>query len=745
MSFWKEVEETDKKGIFKSDDGMVSYPTGITVLDYANGFWNESVDENGNKIQVPVTGIQGGSMISIISETGGGKALPNSTMIPTPTGYRRFDTLNVGDTVFNSSGNPVKIMGVYPQGVKNVYEVTFKDGRTAKCCEDHLWTVLSSKGKRETLALKELFNVYINSTKHMMKKNRYSVPMNGPVQYNSVDVPIDPWVLGILIGRGHLNSVYVELRSKDDTIPNRVAKILNCEARLRCKTSHSYLFISKETGNFLKVSDLFKDLMEVVGNRSYDKTIPDIYKFNDINTRFSVLSGLLDAIGSYNVITGRIKLSTASKKLADDVTELAYSLGCLVYLKEKPSNYHTISIQCNDTYKPLLFTCGKKYIYALNATKKLHRRRYNTLEIMNIREVGVDEQRCIVVDDPKHLFLTENYVVTHNSTFAIQIGWNIVKRFEDGMLFIIDCEKTNLRQRIANLTNTKYDENRIKLIKSHTTIEDVLDMFNKLCDVKEAGGKKYMYETKTGGRSSWHYVPTVVIIDSLPAFNSKEYNVEDLGNNIDQMKASKDITRFYTNVLDRAWKYNFIFIVINHIRPNTVMNPYAQPPRGLLMINSQTESLPRGFVAQYYSNTYFRIKTKRSAAYTIEDDGFAGYKCEISLAKSKTNVVGTSFPVTFNSAKGFDPIYSMYEFASSLGLVQGRNPYLSIKGFEERKFNRKEFISLMSVDKEFREGVLKVLKPYYEGLLGTRKEESEDTNETEETVLEYGDIDLNSV
>ena len=211
------------------------------------------------------------------------------------------------------------------------------------------------------------------------------------------------------------------------------------------------------------------------------------------------------------------------------------------------------------------------------------------------------------------------------------------------------------------------------------------------------------------------------------------------------MKASKDITRFYTNVLDRALKYNFIFIVINHIRPNTVMNPYAQPPRGLLMINSQTESLPRGFVAQYYSNTYFRIKTKRSAAYTIEDDGFAGYKCEISLAKSKTNVVGTSFPVTFNSAKGFDPIYSIYEFASSLGLVQGRNPYLSIKGFEERKFNRKEFISLMSVDKEFREGVLKVLKPYYEALLGTKKTEDSDEDETKTPTIAYGDIDLNSI
>jgi archaellum biogenesis ATPase FlaH len=315
------------------------------------------------------------------------------------------------------------------------------------------------------------------------------------------------------------------------------------------------------------------------------------------------------------------------------------------------------------------------------------------------------------------------------STLAIQIGWNIIKPFNNGMLIIEDCEKTNSRQRITNLVNAKYDEPRIKLIKSHTTIDDTLDTFTAICNAKEAGGKSFMYEVKNrsyDGKSFWMYEPTVFIIDSLPSFNGKDYNVESLGNQIDQMKASKDITRFYTNILDRAWKYNVIFIVINHIRPATNINPYAAPPQGLLMISPQTETLPRGSVPQYFSNTYFRIKTKKSAAYTLEDDGFTGYKCEIVLAKSKTNVVGTTFPVTFNNVIGFDPVYSIYEFANSLGLIKGRNPYLTLTGFEERKFNRKEFNSLMIADKDFREGFLRALKPYYEVLLGSKKISEDD-------------------
>lgn len=326
------------------------------------------------------------------------------------------------------------------------------------------------------------------------------------------------------------------------------------------------------------------------------------------------------------------------------------------------------------------------------------------------------------------------------STLSTQIGWNIVKPFDDGLLYIVDCEKTVIRRRVANLCRCDYDEPRIKIAKNHTSIEDVLDAFKKVCDLKEASGKKMMYEVKGrsyGEKSFWQYVPTVFIIDSLPSFNSSEYNVDDLGNNIDQMRASKDITRFYTNVLDRAWKYNVIFIVINHIRTNTNMNPYQTPPRGLLMLNPMTESLPRGSVAQFFSTTYFRIRTKKSAAYCEDEDGFNGYKCEISLAKSKSNMVGTSFPVTFNLQKGFDPIYSIYEFANSLGLIKGRNPYLTIDGVD-RKFNRKEFVNLMTGDKLFRESVLTVLKPYFEGLLGSKEGLIRSTDEEIE-------IDLNNI
>lgn len=329
---------------------------------------------------------------------------------------------------------------------------------------------------------------------------------------------------------------------------------------------------------------------------------------------------------------------------------------------------------------------------------------------------------------------------TGKTTFAEQLAYNIIRPFEYSTMHHIDAEKTTNRQRIIQLSGARYDDPRIRLHKAHTSIEDVLEMVTRICEMKKEGDPKdFMYEIQDksyDGKPMKVYIPTVFIIDSLPQFNSNNYNTDDLGNNIDQMKAAKDTTRFFTNCVDRAWEYNITFIIVNHIRPKADMNPYAAPPKGLLMLGPQ-ETLPRGAVAQYYSNTFFRINTKKSDQYTIEENGFTGYKCMFQLAKSKTNQIGTSFPVAFRSDRGFDPVYTLYEFASSIGLIKGRNPYLYFEGLDTFKFNRKDFINKMGKEKDFRENVLLILKPYLEGLLGSKT-----VVEPDGDWLPYGDLTL---
>src|SRR4029077_4130500 len=76
---------------------------------------------------------------------GSGKAKPDDALVLTPRGFRRMDSLNVGDLVTCPDGAEVSIRGVYPQGEKEVYSVKFEDGRSVESCNDHLWKVWTRK------------------------------------------------------------------------------------------------------------------------------------------------------------------------------------------------------------------------------------------------------------------------------------------------------------------------------------------------------------------------------------------------------------------------------------------------------------------------------------------------------------------------------------------------------------------------------------------------------------------------
>ena len=325
------------------------------------------------------------------------------------------------------------------------------------------------------------------------------------------------------------------------------------------------------------------------------------------------------------------------------------------------------------------------------------------------------------------------------STFCLGAGWNIVKRFSNGQFIYVDCEKTMTKQRIIEVTGASPEDPRITLMKERTAIEDVLELLGEICERKEANKSEIQIEIKDqslDGKPYKIYPPTVVVIDSLPSFNGRDYDDTSLGSNVDGMRGAKDVSRFFTNCLDNATKYNIVFLVVNHIRPKAEMNPYAQPPKGLMMLG-QAEQLPRGAVAQYYSTTYFRINSKRSDAYTMEDNGFTGFKCIIQLAKTKSNVVGTSFPVAF-TGDGFDPYYSIYEFANSIGLIKGRNPYLYFEGLEELKFNRKDFVPRMKFEEGFGPRVMAVMRPYFDMLLGDKPKLNLDDNDESKHAYDLG-------
>lgn len=83
-------------------------------------------------------------ILSISMPPGTGKEQPLYSKISTPDGYKYMGDIKVGDTVYSGLGGDElsTVIGVFPQGIKPVYEITLESGVKCRCGLDHLWYVM---------------------------------------------------------------------------------------------------------------------------------------------------------------------------------------------------------------------------------------------------------------------------------------------------------------------------------------------------------------------------------------------------------------------------------------------------------------------------------------------------------------------------------------------------------------------------------------------------------------------------
>ena len=182
----------DKAFVYQDpDDKMICFPPGLLdsvkktfpkvhIEDKSKEYWEYNriapVEHNAqprNQLQVDFINFvldkaNKKQNVAGILSPGTGKAQPNSTKIPTPNGYKLMGDLKVGDKVFGSNGKPITVTEIFPQGIKEVYELTFSDGRTARCCKEHLWEtkilgIISTQMLEDIISIYKHLNVYIPS------------------------------------------------------------------------------------------------------------------------------------------------------------------------------------------------------------------------------------------------------------------------------------------------------------------------------------------------------------------------------------------------------------------------------------------------------------------------------------------------------------------------------------------------------------------------------------------------------
>ena len=454
--------------------------------------------------------------------TAAGKACPDDTPIPTPDGWRKLGDLQVGDYVFNADGEPVKVIGIYPQnGERETYRITFKDGRTADCSPDHLWTVKVLGCKHlKTLTTAEMLksheHVFTTKDGIVHHEHPYAVPLCGPIQYPHKDVPVDPWVLGALIGNGCLSEKALTLSSGNLWVPKEMARRIGYPATMRQYGNYSYHFVKDTTRDsdgsyrrwYVQTKEFLGDIPDLIGSKSGDKCIPDIYKYNSVDVRYAILQGLMDTDGHITKDRFEVSYTTTSPRLKDDIVEIVRSLGYRAHVtndgrdKYRSGICYSIYIACPNNDKCKLFLANEAKLRLAKKAKKYDRIKRHTdnyLKIINIERVEDTHQRCIKVDDPRHLYVTENYVVTHNTycsiasscfmqarTIVISPIAKLLKQWKESYLAFTSLKEEDIlivqgSKMCQKILNGEYEDVKIFIFSLDTIISFVKSYGNLAC------------------------------------------------------------------------------------------------------------------------------------------------------------------------------------------------------------------------------------------------------------------------
>ncbi|MEU5430391.1 PhoH family protein [Streptomyces olivoreticuli] len=392
-----------------------------------------------------------------------GRAQPIFTNVLTPDGWRPIGDLQVGDLVIGSNGEPTPVLGVYPQGEKDIYRVTAQDGAWTLCCGEHLWTVRTASDKRRDKPWRVLETKEMIGNLRAAQARRYELPLlTAPVEFPEREVPMDPYALGLLLGDGCLTGRTTPAFATED--PELAvaleAALPGVEARWKGRADYTLNRV-KAQGDVVTLENPVTGMLrtlDLLGSRSHTKFIPDDYLQNSAEVRLAVLQGLLDSDGGPVTQvnrTCRIQYTTTSILLRDDVISLVQSLGGVAYTRRRAAegrkpgkangrevahrhDAHIVDIRLPEGIEPFRLARKRDKYHAAGGGGRPMR------FIDSIEPAGREEAVCIQVAAEDSLYVTQDYLLTHNT-------------LNDAFIILDEAQNTSPEQMKMFLTRLGFD------------------------------------------------------------------------------------------------------------------------------------------------------------------------------------------------------------------------------------------------------------------------------------------------
>ncbi|MEU7146533.1 PhoH family protein [Streptomyces sp. NPDC045470] len=389
-----------------------------------------------------------------------GRSQPTFTNVLTPDGWRPIGDLHVGDLVIGSNGEPTPVIGVYPQGERDIYRVTAQDGSWTLCCGEHLWTVRTASDKRRDKPWRVLETQEMIGNLRAAHARRYELPLlTAPVCFPERAVPMDPYALGLLLGDGCLTgSTTPSYSTADPELATALGTVLPGVSVRRKNDVDHVLNRVKAPGDVVTLENPVTGALralDLLGTGSYSKFVPDDYLQNSTEVRLAVLQGLLDSDGdpvTQADRTCRIQYTTTSILLRDDVIALVQSLGGVAYSRRRAAegrkqgtarggyrrDAHIVDIRLPEGIEPFRLTRKAEKYHAAGGGGRPMR------FIDSIEPAGREEAVCIQVAAEDSLYVTQDYLLTHNT-------------LNDAFIILDEAQNTSPEQMKMFLTRLGFD------------------------------------------------------------------------------------------------------------------------------------------------------------------------------------------------------------------------------------------------------------------------------------------------
>jgi replicative DNA helicase len=446
----------------------VAVDAALQAMEDAKKFGASGISTGFRCIDARLGGLEDGLVYAIGGRPGSGKEQPIDTPTLTPTGWVPLGTLAPGDMVIGQNGKPTRVVAVHPQGIKQAYRVIFRDLTSTECGANHLWHVASAGGRsrlkfKTRTTLEMLDGGMCWAKKDGRKGAKWRIPLVEPIAFREVTLPIDPYILGVLIGDGTTGGRDLRFSNPDIDwdIRERVRHRLPVGITMRENRSNSCPYYSLRGPG----RRTYRALIAAMGLnvKSGKKFIPNEYKFGSISQRTDLLHGLMDTDGSCGD-RNRVSFSTTSQMLAVDICDLVRSLGGVAIIRQSDRSADDKGIEYSVNVK--MATCPFSNIRKSSRWRNPPPPSKYIHDIVPSRLV---EQRCITVAAEDGLYVTNDYIITHNSSLGHQIALHAAGNGVGVLELSLEMSRTQLGRRALSIASGV----PLKRMKEGTaTIED---------------------------------------------------------------------------------------------------------------------------------------------------------------------------------------------------------------------------------------------------------------------------------